>query len=473
MQPQTAHPKLTTPFSKFTQVFERFRSQAEDMAHRSHVRRGNRDFMSELNAAVTLAPRLSASILLFAVLGSVFALLLWAGLAHVERVASGQGRVIPSSQVQMVQSLEGGIVAEILTQEGQSVHKGQVLLVIDDTQALSKYKEDRAKYLSLLAASARLEAEVEGRNQANFPSELIVEAPQLVTSERELLRAHVDSVTSSVAILNSQIDQKQQEVRELEARISQLEQSRRLAAEEAHILEPLVEKGVSSRMELIQLKRQINDIEGTLAGSRQGIVRARSAVEEARQRLDERRTDLRSESQGQLSDVRNNLAALSEALKSTHDRLRRTEMRSPVEGTVKQVYVTTVGGVIKPGQDVIAIVPREDSLLVEAKIKPNDIAFIHPGQPAKVRVTAYDYAVYGALEAKLEHISADSIIDEKGESYFKVNLRTEGALTRAGEPLPIIPGMTAEVDVVVGKRTVLEYLLKPIFRAQEKAMRER
>jgi adhesin transport system membrane fusion protein len=461
------------PPSPIAALVRRLLARGEAFAHRLDLREENRDFMGELDAAVALSPRLSASILLFAVVAALAALLLWAGFATVERVASGQGKVIPSSQVQLVQSLEGGIVGDILVREGQAVRKGDVLLIIDDVQALAKYKEDRAKYLALQAARARWEAEAEGRNRAVFPDEVAAEAPQAVAAERELLRAHADNLASGIAVFASQIEQKQQEVRELEARIAQLDQGRKLAAEEARILEPLVEKGVSSRMELLQMKQKQNEIEGSLAGSRQAVVRARAAVEEARRRMNERTADFHATAQGKLTDVKNELAALSESIKSTQDRVRRTELRSPVDGTVKQVTITTIGGVIKPGQDVIAIVPREDSLLVEARIKPNDIAFLHPRQHAKVRVTAYDYAVYGSLDATLEHISADAIADEKGESFFKVNLRTEGALSKAGEALPIIPGMTAEVDIIVGKRTVLEYLLKPIFRAQEKAMRER
>ncbi|MEO5375870.1 MAG: HlyD family type I secretion periplasmic adaptor subunit [Alphaproteobacteria bacterium] len=457
------------PFNAIGALYQRLGRRG----HGDSVREENREFMSELNAAVSLSQNASSIVLVLAIGAALLALLVWAGFATLERVASGQGRVIPSSQVQIMQSLEGGIVGEILAREGQMVHKGDPLLIIDDTQALSKYKEDRARYLGLLAMRTRLEAEVVGRTEVTFPEEVVAEAPKLVATERDLLRAHVDSLASSIAVFTSQFQQRQQEVRELEARISQLERSRKLSAEEARIMEPLVEKGLASRLKLIQIKRQANEVDGTLASSRQAIIRARLAVEESQRKIGERQGEVRSSAQGKLSEVGNELAALSEALKSTRDRLRRTAMNAPVDGTIKQLYVNTVGGVIKPGQDVIAIVPREDSLLIEARLKPNDIAFIHPSQHAKVRISAYDYAVYGSLNATLEHISADSIIDEKGESYFKVNLRTEGALTKAGEILPIIPGMTAEVDIIVGRRTVLDYLLKPIFRAQEKAMRER
>lgn len=450
-----------------------YSERVEETVQRMTVHHENMDFFGDLEAATVLQPRLSASLLLGVVALSMFVLLIWASLAKIERVASGSGRIIPSSQVQMVQSLEGGIISEILVREGQQVSRQQTLLAIDNTQAMSKYNEDRSKHLSFMAAMARLESELNDQPEIQFPEEVLKEAPQLAASEMTTKRTRAESLASSTGIFQSQIDQKEQEVLELDARVSQLERSYKLAVDEAKILEPLVQKGVASKLELIQLQRQINDAQGALSGARQGLLRAKSGVDEARQRLEEKRNAFRSEAQAQYNEIRLNYSALSEAIKSTHDRLVRTDLKSPVDGTIKQIFVTSVGGVIKPGEDVIAIVPSDDSLLVEAKIRPSDIAFLHPGQIANIRVTAYDSSVFGSLKAKLEHISADSILDEKGESYFKVDLRTQGSLVKDGVALPMIPGMTAEVDIVTGQRTILEYLLKPVFMAKERAMRER
>ena len=388
-------------------------------------------------------------------------------------MTTGFGQVIPSGKVQVVQNLEGGIVFEIHVREGEVVRADQALLLIDNTRFRSKYGEERARYLGLKAAAARLRAEVEGRAPV-FPEDVSKGEPGLVRNERALYEARKAELNSAIEVLNRQVDQRKQNLVELYTRVGQVARSLALANEEMKITEPLVRRGLTSRLEMIRLEREINDVETSLKAAKQAVPRVRAALEEVRRRIDERKALFKTQAMGELNAAEVDLAALSESLASARDRLERTEVRSPVTGTIKKLHVNTVGGVIQPGMDLVEIVPHEDSLLVEARIRPSDIAFVHPGQDARVKITAYEYAVYGSMDARLEHISADTIVDDRGESHYLIRVRTQDTfLDGGGARLPIIPGMIAEVDILTGRKTVLDYLLRPILRARQKALRER
>lgn len=433
------------------------------------------EFMSDVRAAVMRGPRVSAHLILLVVI--VFFVLagLWASRADLDQVATGSGRVIPSGQVQIVQNLEGGILANIEVAQGDKVDSGQILLTIDDTQASSQLRGDRARELALVAVISRLEAEKEGRAPA-FPEEISTERPDLVQAETALFQARQTELQSALEVLRRQRQQRVQELRELEARITQLVGSLDKIREEVAILGPLVEQGVSARIELIRLERQENDIAGELETTRQAIPRVRAALNEVDSRMGERRAAFQTMVAAELASAGGELASIREAVTSAADRVRRTDVRSPVDGVVKQVLVNTVGGVVQPGQNLVEIVPLEDNLLVETKIRPADIAFLRPELPAKVKFTAYDFAVYGGLDGTVENISVDTITDPvNGETYYQARVRTARnfLVGEEGETLPIIPGMVAEVDILTGKKTVLEYLLNPILRAKEKAFRER
>ncbi len=431
------------------------------------------DFMRDLQAAMVRPPRLSANLLLLAIVALFAWAVWWASQARLDVVTTGLGKVIPSSDIQVVQNLEGGIVRAILVREGQAVEKGQPLMQIDDTQFRSTYQEDRTQYLGRLAVAARLRAEVSDAALI-FPAAVLAERPQLVASETSLMQARSRELESGLAVLARQRDQKRQELVELDSRITQLRESLNLAREEVSIMEPLVQRGVVSRVELLRIRRQISDIEGGLKGAEQAVPRAQSALREVDQRMDEARAQFRAKAIAELNETELKLSGLEETMAAKQDRLTRTDVLSPVAGVIKQVSVKTVGGVVKPGMDLVEIVPRDDTLLIEARVAPRDIAFLVPGQAAKVKLTAYDYAIYGSLDGRLEQISADTIIDPQGNSFYEIRVRTdENALGTEATPLPILPGMVAEVDVLTGQRTVLEYLLKPILRARQKALRER
>ena len=436
--------------------------------------RSDTEYMSDLQAAVSRRPGIMANLLLFAIIAFIVIAVLWANFAEIDQVSTGEGRVMPSRHVQVVQNLEGGIVSELGVREGDRVKAGDVLMQLDDTQFSSELLENRTKLYGLQAAVARLEAEVAGR-ELTFPAGLEKQVPDFVRGERELFASRKNELRSAVARLEAQKAQHRHEVAETRAKISQLRRSIGLAREEIAILEPLVQKGINAPVELIRLRREESQYNGELAVATETVSRLAAALDETDQQIREVRAEFQSRALKELNEARVNMEALRQNLTSRDDRLRRTVIRAPVDGTIKQLFVNTIGGVVRPGMDLVEIVPTEETLVIEARIRPSDIAFIHPGAEASVKFTAYDYTIYGALPATLEHISADTISDEKtGESFYvvRVTAKAEDLVDRTGKPLPIIPGMTANVDVITGKRTVLQYLLKPFNKATQGALRE-
>ncbi|HCO43839.1 HlyD family type I secretion periplasmic adaptor subunit [Immundisolibacter sp.] len=451
--------------------------QADKAAPKRGFERADLDFMDDAVAVDVDPAHPAGHLILVAVAVLLVVGLVWAALAEVDEVTHAEGQIIPSSQVQVVQNLEGGIVQEILVREGDVVDKGQILVRIDDTRFASSYQEGRLKYLALLAQVSRLIAETEGK-PLQLPDEVKQDAPQLAEDARRLYHTRQQELASTVQILEQQRDQRRQEVAEMRSLSGQLERSYALLREELVRTEPLAAEGVISQVELLRLKRQVNEIRGDLDGVRLRLPAARAALDEAESKIEDARIKFRTEAQAQLNEAKAELAATAENNTAALDRVTRTAVRSPMRGTVKRLKVSTVGGVVQPGMDLVEIVPLEDTLLVEAKVQPRDIAFLHPGQRAMVKLTAYDSTIYGALEATLEHISADAITQEDGRgeerSYYLIRVRTlDRGYVKDGVSLPIIPGMTATVDVLTGRKSVLKYLLWPIERARERALRER
>ncbi|MEZ5932312.1 MAG: HlyD family type I secretion periplasmic adaptor subunit [Alphaproteobacteria bacterium] len=437
------------------------------------LRSEDEPFVGGLDGAGLHRPRRFAHILLFAIVLFFVLFIAWASFATLDEVTRGEGRVIPSSQVQVVQNLEGGIVADILVREAQIVEAGDTLLRIDNIEAASDLRGARQRHLALLGAIARLQAEIEERG-IDFPPDVMAEARRVAIDETALFNARQAALQSELEILRNQANQRDQEVAELETRLGQLERSAKLATDELEITEPLAAKRVVSKVDLLRLQRQVNDLQGELEGTRLSLPRLRLAQREAHRRIEERYLNFQAEAQRELTTVQTEAAALAEVIAADSDRVNRTDVRSPVRGTIKRLLINTIGGVIKPGQDLVEIVPLEDTLLVEAQIRPADIAFLRPDQAAVVKVTAYDYAVYGGLDAEVESISADSITDDRGDHFFRVRVRTDSSsLDKGGEPLPIIPGMTTQVDILTGQKTVMDYLMKPILRIRDEAFRER
>lgn len=431
------------------------------------------DYMSDAAAALLLRTPRGGRLILWAAFAFFAVALIWANWAQLDEVTAGVGQVIPSSQVQVVQNLEGGIVSEILVHDGDRVEKGQVLLRIDDTRFASSLREAKQKYNALRLRKARLYAEANAIDMA-IPDDLEQAAPDMVGDERKLYTARAEQLANNRKILQAQVRQREQELNEAKAKQKHLQRSLTLLSKELKMTEPLVDAGAISKVDVLRLRRQVNDQQGDLESVRLSIPRLRSQLEEIRKKADEVELSFRAKAREELSDVVSELSQIQESNVALQDRVKRTLVRSPMRGTVKQVLVSTVGGVVQPGMDLVEIVPSDDSLLVEAKVTPRDIGFIGPGQEAVVKITAYDYSIYGGLKGKVEQISADSIQDEEGRSYYLVRVRTErNHLGSEANPLPIISGMQAEVDILTGKKSVLQYLLKPVLKAQQRALRER
>ena len=431
------------------------------------------DFAAEVTAARIQGPRPVAILLLFGVVLFFVAAITWAWWAEIDEVTRGQGTVIPSSQVQVIQNLEGGILKEILVREGEMVEAGQILLRIDDTGFAASLGEQQAAYYSLMGQMARLTAESEG-GSLEFPPELMAEARQVAVNERKLFNARRADLKSQLGILRKQVDQREQELTELRGQLRQNRSSLVLLEEELQMTEPLVRSGVVPKINLLRLRREVNDLEGLIKGTLLALPRAKSAVQESTRRIEERYLNSRSEALRELNAQKAEFAQVEQSILAAKDRVVRTELRSPVRGIVKQLNIRTIGGVVIPGMNLMEVVPLDDTLLVEARVLPADVAFLQPGQVATVKLTAYDFSIYGGLPAKLVRISADTIVDERGDSYYQIIVRTDKSeLVHQGKVLPIIPGMVASVDILTGRKTVLDYLLKPILKARNRALTER
>lgn len=380
--------------------------------------------LADNNSTDSVTRRRFSHLITWTVLSFVVVILIWAKLAVLDKVTHGEGKVIPSSQIQVIQNLEGGIVEKIFVREGDFVEKNQTLMQIDATQFQSSTAENKVNLDLLKLRIERLEAltqKVEfkpGASQAKA-------YPIIVQLEKLLYKIRIKQ-------------------------LEQLKKSYEYANTEYLLSKPLVKKGAASEVEVIQKQRAAN---------------------EARSKLKSLQSDMLDE----LSKAKSEMKGLHEIQVAHRDRLNRTGVRSPVKGIVKKLHVNTVGGVIKPGMDLIEVVPLEGTLLVETRISPEDIGFLHPNQKATVKISAYDYSVYGSLDAKVEQISADTLYDEKKkETYYLVRVRTaKNHLGSDAKPLPIIPGMHATVDVMTGEKSVLDMILTPLREAKEKALRER
>lgn len=397
----------------------------------------------------------------------------WATLSPVQEFAVGQGKVIPARKLQVVQNLEGGIVRAIAVREGQLVKAGDLLLSIDPTAPGAQLAEGREKSAGLMAAVARLDAEAKGIAPV-FPDEIAGRRPDIVATETALHESRRRELESALSGLDLQIRQREQEVIEINAKIGSLTASLAVARREWDLVRPLVASGAAARVEGLRAEGKIIETEGALRASELALPRVEAALAEARDKRREKEQAFRSDALARLAQAGNELAALTQAMRNAEDKVRRTDMNAPVNGIVKSVNVTTIGQVIQPGSSAVEIVPLDDTLLVEAQVRPQDIAFLRPGLDAMVKLTAYDSTIYGGLPATLEHIGADSVTTEKGETYYVVRVRTRAATLRHQErDLPIIPGMVAEVEVKTGSKTVMQYLLKPLTRMQQQALRER
>jgi adhesin transport system membrane fusion protein len=429
------------------------------------------DYVTDIRTSILAQSPRGGRAILWATMLLFVIFIVWASVSEIEKVTRGQGKVIPASQIQVIQNLEGGILAELLVKVGDSVKKDQLLLKIDETRFVSSLEQNQAKSGANRAKAARLLAEASGSSTFTPPSDTEYSAS---ASERALFESRKAELRQGMEVKQSQIDQRQNELKELNTRLRELSKTYELYQKEIQLTKPLVSKGAVSEMEVLQLERKASEMQGDIATIRQSIPRVQSKISESQAAMRELRLNFANKAKAEYNEVAAQLGEDSASSVALKDRLDRTLVRSPVNGTVNRILVNTVGGVIQPGMNLIEIVPSEGTLLIETKIKPSDIAFLRPNQKASVKFSAYDYTIYGGLDATLEQIGADSITDEKKDSYYLVTLRTDKNFLGAKEkPLPIMPGMVATVDILIGKNTILSYLLKPVLRAKYMALRER
>lgn len=403
---------------------------------------------------------------------AIFVFVSWASFAKVEEVTRGQGRVIPSSKAQVIQSAEPTTIRDIVVHAGQAVRKGQLLVRLDDTESSAQLGQIEAENRSLSARASRLSREGTGGagngHCAANPSALCNE-------EAELQSVRAAALKSRKAALSAAVEQRRRDYSEAQATVNSLHASLKIAQEQVSMIAPLANKMIVPKTELMDAQREVSEIQGRLAAAQQATSRAQAGISEAQAQSAEAGLQFKQEALNERSQLVAKMAVNTESMRGATGRLKRSDIRSPVNGIVNDVQVTTVGGFVQAGQKIMQIVPLGDKLLVEARVSPKDIAFIKVGDRANVKVTAYDFTVYGGLSGKVVQISPDSIYDDAAkESYFSVVVQTDRAFLQSGKRrLPISPGMICDVEVVTGKKSILSYLLKPLVRARSEALSER
>jgi len=445
------------------------------MANKTNKNLSKRDyeFMHSLSSAVLeVAPTRLRFVLYFWIV-AIFGFLMWANFALIDEIARGDGEIIPSGENQMIQNLEGGIVDEILVSEGQEVQKGQILLKIDNKKSASSYSSNAVRADALQAKIARLRAESKAQ-KFTVSAELKRKIPLIVENEESLYETNKRQLNSKLNALRERLSQKRQELSEAQSQMKHLKASHDMIETEVRMTEPMVRKGVRSKIDFLKLQREANEIESKYDATRKSIPRLRSAIKEVQSTIDETKYMFKSDAKIKRNEAVSELRSLRENSTALQDQVRRTVVKSPMNGIVQKLFVHTVGGVLKPGEDIMEIVPSDQNLLVEVKIKPSDIAFIYYGQKAIVKFSAYDFAIYGGLDGEVVYISADTIKDEKDNVFYSVQIKT--AVNYLGDEtkkLKIIPGMTLTVDIITGQKSVLDYILKPILKTKQYTFSER
>jgi len=431
------------------------------------------EFMHSLSSAVLQStPKKIRTILYFWVI-AIFMFVAWAYFAEIDEIARGDGDIVPSGENQMVQNLEGGIVEEILVEEGALVEKGQLLLKIDNQKSESSFSANSIKANALEAKILRLQAESIGK-EFEVSDEVLKKIPKFVANEKGLYETNKQQLESKLNALNEQLVQREQELSEALSSRKTLKESLKLINEEVEITRPMVARGVRSKVDFLKLQREANDAKERYNSVRLSIPRLQSAIKEVQSTINETQLQFQSDAKLKLNEAVSELEGYRANSTALKDQVKRTLVRAPMKGIVQKLFIHTVGGVIQPGADILEIVPTDSTLLVEVKIKPADIAFIYFGQKAIVKFSAYDFAIYGGLEGEVVHISADTITDQKENVFYKVKIKTnKNYLEREGKQLKIIPGMTVSVDIITGRKSVLDYILKPILKTKQYTFSER
>ncbi|MEY2791776.1 MAG: hypothetical protein RL295_1941, partial [Pseudomonadota bacterium] len=393
---------------------------------------------------------------------------LWAAWAPIDKIVRAQGRIITASKSQVVQHLEGGIVSEILVHEGQKVQAGQTLMRLSDVNANSNLSQGKSRLQSLKATQARLRAEAQGGSSLQFDDDIPVSMQML---EKNAFEERQSRIRSEQAALQQQINQRQAELKEAQARSQSLSTELNIAKQQTTMVENLLKKGAASQMEWLEAQSRTERLNTQFRDVVNTIPRLMSAQAESAARINESQSRFRAEARTELNQVSAEISRIQAGIRADSDRVSRTEVRAPSTGFVNRLMFNTIGGVVKPGEAVLEITPSEGPLAVEARVRPDDRASLRAGLSTRVMLGAYDYTVYGALQGEVVEVSSDTLPDENGQRYYRVVVETKPAQGPLAQEV-ILPGMTASADVIVGKRSVLSYLLSPLLRFSSRAMRE-
>ncbi len=425
------------------------------------------EYLSSLSSAVLhKAPKRSRIVIYFWII-TVIVIIVWASVTKVDEIVRSSGKIVPFGENKILQNLEGGIVEDILVKEGDSVKKAQILLKIKNIKSKSELAGYISKYKELYAKSKRLKAQA-GLSLLSFDKKFFTNNQNLCTREKDLYDTNIKEINSKIDTLKKQIAQKNDQLAQAKTKVKNLQKSYRFISEEIKISKPMVEEGVKSKIDFLKLQREANSIKTEIDSTKKSIPQIYSSIKEIKSKIKDVKLLFKSQSQKELNSVLGEMDRIEEKIKAFKDSVSRTFVRSPVDGIVKKLYVNTIGGVVRPGMDLIEIVPNNKSLIAEVKIKPKDIAFIYPSQKALIKFSAYNYSIYGGLKGEVLSISPDTTTDKRGKTFYIVRIKTDkDALFYGGKKLKIIPGMTVNVDIITGKRTILEYIIKPILNSKD------
>lgn len=430
------------------------------------------EYIQSLSAAVlSTTPRRLRMVLYFWI-AAIALFIVWAALAKVDEIARGNGQVVSSAHNKMIQHLEGGIVEEIMVKEGQSVKANQPLLKIKNEKSTASFQSNELGNFSLQAKLMRLKAEAGGGGFSSAGAS--AQMQPYIQNELSLLHSNRSNLQAKISGLQEKLSQNRQELSEAKSRKDHLKQSLNMINEEVRMTGPMVEKGVRSKVDYLKLQREANEAEAAYQSTLLSIPRLESVIQETSRSIEEARSSFRSEAQTQYNEVLSQYNTMQADKTALTDQVDRTTVRAPMDGIIQSLFIHTVGGVVKPGDDLIEIVPKGEKLVVDVKIKPSDIAFIYPGQRAVVKLSAYDFSVYGALEGKVTLISADTVADRKEETYYTVRIETNKSYVQHnGKRLAILPGMTLSADIITGQKSILDYIMKPILKTKQHMLSER
>ena len=422
------------------------------------------------------APNRGAFVILLVAIFSSCALV-WASFAKVDEISRADGRIIPTGKTQIVQSGVSGVVDEIFVRTGQHVKKGQILVRLDDTTTASSAGEVEAKVRALEVQIERLrhEAGLQPNQTFNCPETVVAVEPEICENEHRLMNARAENLANSKGVFISRVEQRQRELNEATQNLTRLSNSLNLAQKQLALIEPLAAKNLVSQTELLATQRDVSELTGQIDALNETRARLTAALRESELQAGLTEAQFKEEALGELTTRLAEYASTSQALRGATDQLSRTEIRSPVDGIVNNLDINTIGAVVRAGDRILDIVPLTEQLLVEAKLKPSDVAFVLPGQEANIKLTAYDFSIYGGLKGTVQNVSADSIVDPNTrETYYVVLLSTPSSVLEFGnQSLPIFPGMVTNVEILTGQKTILQYLSKPITKARDEALRER